>query len=167
MLFRSNRGVTRRLAGAVDAAERISSGDLTLYHLTGVGQKSPPSIVYFMSYGGAAVLTIVVVAKLGDARWLAAPRRWAGILGRSSLFVFLLQYYVYFTVFYLLHLQSSVLWPLYFVASLAFLVATARAWEIAGLNRWMTIGSWLGVGSVWRRRAAGSEAAKAARRRLP
>lgn len=126
----------------------IATDDLTLYHLTGVGQKSPPSIVYFMSYGGAAVLMIVAVARLGDARWLAALRRWAGILGRSSLFVFVLQYYVYFTAFYLLHLRRSVLWPLYFVASLAFLVATARAWELAGLNRWMTISPWLGVGSA-------------------
>lgn len=112
------------------------------YTLTGLGQKSPPSLLYFLWYGGMGVLMIAAASKLQTWPRFAGYFRWASTVGRSSLLVFMLQYYVYFTLLAVLRLKHTPLWPLYFAISVVFLGAIARAWERSGGNRWLTLRIW-------------------------
>ena len=54
--------------------------------------------------------------------------------------MFILQYYIYYTVLYLLHLAYTPLWPLYYLASLALLFPIAKTWEARRGNRLITVG---------------------------
>ncbi len=112
------------------------------YTFTGLTQKAPPSLLYFLWYGGMGVLMIAAVFKLQDWPGFAEYSRWASTIGRNSLFVFMLQYFVYNTFLTALHPKHLALWPLYFAFSLVFLGVVARAWERIGGNRWLTLRLW-------------------------
>lgn len=112
------------------------------YVLTGLKQKSPPSLPYFLWYGGMGVLMIAAVSKLQGWPRLAWYFRWASTVGRNSLLVFMLQYFVYNTLLAALHPKRTAIWPVYFAISVVFLAAVARAWERRGGNRWLTLRIW-------------------------
>lgn len=61
-------------------------------------------------------------------------------MGRASLFVFVLQYYVSFVIVPVLHLPDTPWWPVYFAGSLAAIYLMTAAWMSAGLNRLITVG---------------------------
>jgi hypothetical protein len=65
--------------------------------------------------------------------------RWTTILGRSSLFVFVLQFFVYYVVIFLLRLPFTPWWPLYYLASIAVIAVAARVWYVADCNRFVTV----------------------------
>ena len=115
---------------------------VTAYGLSGLSQKSPPSPLYFLWYGGMGVLMIAAVSRLHALPKFAWYFRWASTVGRSSLLVFILQYYVYFTLLAALHLPRTILWPLYFAVTVAFLGVSANAWDRIGGNRWLTLKIW-------------------------
>ena len=61
-------------------------------------------------------------------------------IGQVSLFVFILQYYIYFSLLYSLHLRPGHYWPLYFLISVALIIMAALFWHRRGLNRFITVG---------------------------
>jgi hypothetical protein len=61
-------------------------------------------------------------------------------LGLASLFIYVLQFYLYAVVLRSLHLPYSPLWPLLFLASVALLALAARLWNRHEGNRFLTVG---------------------------
>ncbi len=108
--------------------------------LASIFQKLPPGPMYLLAFGGIGLL-ITAGAILVEERDLA-PRsiRAAALLGQSSLFIFILQYYLYFTLLRAAHLPSIAWWPAYYVVSVALVYASARSWMKQGFNRFLTVG---------------------------
>ena len=110
-------------------------------------QKLPAAPLYLAGYGGCGLWMIAAV--LWIARQGYAPKcvRAAAVLGRASLFAFILQFYVYYVGFHLLELPYTRAWPLYFAASVAMIWLGARWWDSHGYQRYLTVGMralWLG-----------------------
>jgi uncharacterized membrane protein len=125
---------------------------LTLLNaLTTPWAKVPPSPGYLMFFGGCG---LILAGSL-----LAAPRGlrgWVGfraltLLGRNSLFAYLLQNLIYFVLLYGLALTYHPAWPLLFVASLAAVLLLAGLWETIHGNRFVTVG-YPAVRAAWRAR---------------
>lgn len=103
-------------------------------------RKVPPGPVYALGYGGLGLGFLLLFLRLEQrspgSRLLMA----LGVFGRSSLFVFILQYFVFFTGFEILSPPYSPWWPLWLAASIVAMWFAARAWDRRGLNRLLTLG---------------------------
>lgn len=115
-----------------------ASKSLTLWALTSPLQKSPPSIIYFLFYGGLGLFFIGCLLYLEQKKWLVFYLETTAIVGRASLFVFVIQYYFYYTILYAIDLHYSQAWPIYFLFSLLFIFLLARIWDSMKLNRFLT-----------------------------
>ena len=103
-------------------------------------RKLPPSPAYLLLYGGLALLLVAGTLSL-DRRKVVRPLfAWATLLGRASLFVFILQFYVYYVLVLSLNLPYTPFWPLLFVASLLGITALAKMWDDGANNRYVTVG---------------------------
>lgn len=109
------------------------------YQLTSPWRKLPPSPVYLAFFGGCGLLLVGLVLMVERRQLLGWFVEWTSLLGRTSLFVFIAQFYVYYLLFFYLRLPYTPFWPLYFAASLAGLTALARVWEERGYNRYLTL----------------------------
>lgn len=112
----------------------------TLWALTSPVQKSPPSILYFLFYGGLGLLFIDCLLYLEQKKWLGVYLKTTATIGRSSLFVFIIQYYLYYTILYAMNFHYSQVWPIYFLLSLFFIFLLARIWNSMNLNHFLTLG---------------------------
>jgi hypothetical protein len=65
---------------------------------------------------------------------------WATLLGRTSLFVFILQFYLYYMLLLSLNLPYTPLWPLVFAASLVGITVLAKRWDEEARNRHFSVG---------------------------
>ncbi len=101
--------------------------------------KFPPSPAYFLFFGGAGLVLLAGLLVVEARGWLVHVRRGLAMIGETSLFVFLVQFYVYYTVLRLLALPYSPWWPAYFVVSIAATLYLAREWHRRGLNRYLTV----------------------------
>lgn len=101
-----------------------------LSELTGHAQKYPPGPTYLALYGGAVLSGLGLMMRAEQRGWLLPYMRWAGVMGRHSLFAFLLQYYVYYLGIYSLHLPYTPLWPLVFLATVALQWGVLWAWDV-------------------------------------
>ena len=102
--------------------------------------KLPPSPAYLLIYGGLG-LSLVAAALFVDRRKLIQPLfKWATLIGRASLLVFILQFYVYYGLLLSLNLPYTPLWPLVFVASLVGITGIAKVWDDGANNRYLTVG---------------------------
>lgn len=128
------RPVLERLS----VASRMTRDDLVF--LTSPWQKLPPGPAFLLVYGGVALCLVLGCLWLQDLIPDSGATRALGIVGRNSLFVFVLQYYVYYCLLLALHLHFSVLWPLLFAATFLLLVLAAWAWQRIGGARFLTIG---------------------------
>lgn len=120
------------------------AGSLTvgsaIYDFFSPWQKLPPTPVYFAWFGGCGMLlvsTILWLARHGRAAWFI---RAAAVLGRASLFVFILQFYVYYFAFHLLALPYTSIWPAYLLGSIALIWLAAWWWDARGCQRYLTVG---------------------------
>jgi uncharacterized membrane protein len=99
------------------------------------GQKTPPGPIYLTFFGGVGLVLLYALI-----RWRSSPL-WrpflslVGLLGRASFFVFILQYFVYVTLLYSLHMRYTWAWPLYFLLSVAVIVGGAYVWDRSNGNR--------------------------------
>jgi uncharacterized membrane protein len=103
-------------------------------------QKVPPGPLYLLGYGGLAILLMAAVIRAEERRIALPALRVAALVGRASLFVFVLQYYVNFALVPALHLPDTPWWPVFFAVSLAALYVATRVWMSFGLNRLITVG---------------------------
>jgi len=106
------------LFGLRTLQERVLGGaSLELHLLLSPLLKLPPGPVYFLFYSGSA---FVLLWSLMRFQHLGPVEKYSSIvevLGRNSLFVFIVQYFVYFTLFALVAFGPKILWPVYFVLS--------------------------------------------------
>jgi hypothetical protein len=96
----------------------------------------------------SALLLLEVTGRGRRYRW------WAELVGRHSLFVFMLQFSVYFGALGVLRLRPGAWWPLLFAATVVVLLASTRAWDAAGGKRFIG----LGVAAGLRGRGRGPDA---------
>jgi hypothetical protein len=127
--------VVRTLLHRVDAGFPGSVWDAVLSPL----RKLPPSPAYFLFYGGCGAFGLSVLMWLHDSPAVRLYSRCASLLGRTSLFVFILQYVVYFTLFSYFDPGPATLWPLFFVVSVAAIAGCALLWDRFNLNRFLII----------------------------
>jgi hypothetical protein len=112
-----------------------------LFQQTYLWGKYPPSIGYFLLFGGLGTLGFGALWVAENAgRWRTAIDRLA-VVGRASWVVFLVQAAVYSALQYGVRPPRS-MWaaPLYFAASLAVPLVVAHWWSARDLNRLLTVG---------------------------
>jgi len=118
--------------------------------------KAPPSPVYLMFFGGLGACVIGVETLLSVHGLAPRLSAWVAVLGRNSLFVFMLQSAVFRDGVARLPLEGRPwTWPLAFVAATLFIWGGAWVWDRLGGNRWLTLGiaQTLAAGSLQARRS--------------
>jgi hypothetical protein len=107
-------------------------------------QKLPPSPTYLLFFGGAALIVsgfaFFAVSVPSLKRWLEIP----AVVGRASLFVFVLQYWCYYAVPRWVNVEAGYVWLWWLPVSLVLLWLAAWAWDRGQGNRWLTVGLRLG-----------------------
>jgi len=105
-------------------------------------QKTPPGPGYLLWYGGLGLLIILGCSMLEATGKLQHLVRRAAQIGEASLFVFILQFYVYLAVILPLNkkLPDPGAWPLYFLVSCVIVIVPALYWQKHGYNRLLTVG---------------------------
>ena len=139
-------GLTGCMGGALVAALRfaipfngLTDPEWTRHLLLSPFGKLPPSPAYTLLYGGIGVLILYLLLRFEEFPPVTLYVKFTEVLGQTSLFVFMFQYYIYFTFFMLLDLQFTVLWPLYFIASVALIAIVAQFWKRRDYNRFLDI----------------------------
>lgn len=102
--------------------------------------KLPPGPVYLALYGSIGLCVLFLLLWMEDRSGIECFTRSLGVLGRNSLFVFVLQYYVFFSALSWLHLPYSVLWPVLLACCAVLIWWAARHWERLEGNRFFTVG---------------------------
>jgi peptidoglycan/LPS O-acetylase OafA/YrhL len=104
--------------------------------------KTPPSLVYFLFYGAIGLVLISASLRLASEPRMAHVVRGLSTIGQTSFVVFVIQFFVYFTVLRAVrpHLPLAWAWPLYFGLSIVATLAPALAWHRSGCNRFLTVG---------------------------
>jgi hypothetical protein len=103
-------------------------------------QKFPPGPMYFLFFGGAGMLLVAAVLEAGRRGiqpFLLSQLRQIGL---ASLFVYVLQYYVYAVALRVLHLPYTQFWPVLLAVSIVFLALAANLWNSVEGNRFLTVG---------------------------
>jgi hypothetical protein len=116
--------------------------DLTLK----ITEKTPPSPGYLMFFGGCAFLLIGILFRASETAGARAlgTLRWLAVIGRASLVVFILQYFLYWTLPDLLNLQPNKLAAAFFFFNVLVIRWVAGVWGRLHGNRWMTFGIKMG-----------------------
>ncbi|HJQ53065.1 MAG TPA: heparan-alpha-glucosaminide N-acetyltransferase domain-containing protein [Gemmatimonadaceae bacterium] len=122
----------------------LGVNDLSLVSIYG---KFPPGAVYLGFFGGAGLLMLASIFELDRRNKLPLVFGQLRKLGRSSLFLFTIQYSLYRAILPRLGYSNSALWPVFFLASVGFLAALATVWDRHSANRFLTVG----ITAEWRR----------------
>lgn len=112
-----------------------------LFLLTSPYHKVPPSPVYFLAYGSMSYFMLFFLFRFRDRRVTKVFAKVSSILGHNSLFVFILQYYVYYILLVYMKIPYSPFWPIYFIGSAVSIIGVAHLWERQRLNRIFTLGT--------------------------
>lgn len=107
--------------------------------LTSPYQKLPPSPVYFLFFGGVGLILVYVLFRYEKASLLTRFIDLVDLLGRTSLFVFILQYFVFYTALRLMNLPFTKFWPFYFLASIVIMSGLSHIWNKTNCNRFLTV----------------------------
>lgn len=111
-----------------------------LYDLTTPFDKYPPGPTYLLAYGGLALVLVGVVIVLSERRLVSRLIEAAAVVGRASLFIFVLQFYLYYLLVPVLPVPHRWLMIPYFVASIGVLWCAAWGWNSIRGNRFFTLG---------------------------
>jgi hypothetical protein len=115
-----------------------------IHLLTGPFAKMPPSPDYLAVYGGAGLMLLGLLIRHAARPQWAPIMNWLALVGRNSLFVFIIQYYVYFVLLHAIRQPPIISWPVLFAASVVAIVAVASWWDRHDGNRFLTLGiGWL------------------------
>ena len=119
--------------------------DSIWYSTRSLFQKYPPSPAYFLFYGGLGV-SVILAGSLWAERHRFRIVSSAAKIGQTSLMMFVLQSYIYYTGLYLIRgmLVQRVWWPVAFVTSIPLVLVPAYFWHRHGMNRFITVGYYRG-----------------------
>jgi hypothetical protein len=111
-----------------------------IYEVTTPFDKYPPGPTYLLAYGGVAAVLLGGLVLAVERGWWPRLVGSFAVVGRASLFVFLLQWFVYFTLVPLLPVPSRLALIPYFALTFAGLWMAAWGWGRIGGNRFITVG---------------------------
>lgn len=123
--------------------------DMNLLTFISIYGKFPPGLVYLGFFGGAGIMMLATIFELDRREKLALLLNELRKIGRSSLFMFTVQYAFYRAVLPKLGLPYTPFWPLIFILSVILLAKLAAVWDAGAGNRYLTVG----ITSLWRRNA--------------
>ncbi|HET7614589.1 MAG TPA: heparan-alpha-glucosaminide N-acetyltransferase domain-containing protein [Gemmatimonadaceae bacterium] len=103
-------------------------------------QKFPPGPVYVIFFGGAGMVMVAAILEAGRRGMMPFLLGRLRQIGLASLFIYVLQYYVYVVVLRALRLPYSPFWPLLFLFTIFLLERAAAVWNSAEGNRYLTVG---------------------------
>jgi uncharacterized membrane protein len=112
-----------------------------LYRLSSLFQKYPPGPVYFTFFSGIALLILYIMFVYSENKIVERYSILVSVLGRNSLYVFIVQFYVYYIILNYIRLYVPSHWLLlalfYFVSTWA-IYKLAKAFDARSLNRLLT-----------------------------
>lgn len=76
--------------------------DLVWYRYINPSQKHPPGPFYMLMFAGIAFLLLSVFFSQPQRSWVKSCSRWLEPIGKNALPIFILQFFLYWTLFYLL-----------------------------------------------------------------
>lgn len=76
--------------------------DLVWYRYVNPSQKHPPGPFYMLLFAGTALLLLGFLFSQPQRSWVKSCRRWLEPIGKNALPIFIFQFFVYWTLFYLL-----------------------------------------------------------------
>jgi len=91
-------------------------------------QRVPPSPVHLLLFGGLALVAISAVFSFEALGVFPRLLAWCGVLGRTSAFVFILQFYVFYLAIPVLVPLRLVLAPFVFLGAMLLIGECARIW---------------------------------------
>ena len=103
-------------------------------------QKFPPGPVYLVLFGGAGLLMVAGILEAGRRGIQPFLLNQLRQVGLASLFVYILQFYVYVVLVRSLRFPYSPFWPFLFLLSIIFLAKAAALWNARDGNRFLTVG---------------------------
>ena len=107
--------------------------------LASLSCKRPPGPVYLLFHGGAGLLLLAAMMTVDRLGRLDAWLRFTTRMGRTSFFLFVVQFFVFNEFFFRARLPMSPVWPLYFAATVALVGLASWWWDAGGYNRFMTM----------------------------
>jgi hypothetical protein len=116
----------------------LNTQSLILYVLR--PHKLPPTPSYLLAYGGVGYLILFILFRFRNMWIINGYNKIMSVLGRNSLFAFVLQYYVYYVILHYANLRFSIAWPVYFMMSVFFIMVIANMWDQNNSNRFITLG---------------------------
>ena len=137
--------IVHGVAMAIRHAEHGQQWNMNLLTMVSIYGKFPPGLVYLGFFGGAGLMMLAIIFEIDRARKLAYPLSQLRMIGRSSLFVFTVQYAFYRSVLPKIGLPYTPFWPLIFIASIVLLTKVAAVWDRHQANRFLTVG----ITSYW------------------
>lgn len=114
--------------------------DMTSLTLLSIYGKFPPGIVYLTFFGGAGLVMLAGIFELDRRVKSSFVLEELRKLGRSSLFIFIVQYAFYRNFLPRLGLPYTPFWPFIFLLSVAALAQLAVVWDKNSANRFLTVG---------------------------
>jgi uncharacterized membrane protein len=117
----------------------IQDFDETIMALIFGVQKKPPGLEYFLFYSGVGISMLAILNKLAEKKLFNTFLNNLEIIGKTSLFAFIIQYFMYFSVVVWINPPYWRLWPLFFLATAFINVLFIRFWYRKGLNKYMTV----------------------------
>ena len=129
------RHALRDLAPALASSHDVLLGFLAL-------RKFPPGPTYLVFFGGAGMILVSTAFALAHHRLWTYVTRPLSAIGRASLFVFVIQGYVYYLAVPAIGLRFPQIWPVYYAATILFFLGLATLWNRFDGNRYLTVGLW-------------------------
>jgi uncharacterized membrane protein len=126
-------------AGAVARDAGVIAPDGLVAMLTSMDCKRPPGLVYLLFHGGAGLLLLAATMTVDRLGRLDTWLRFTTRMGRTSFFLFVVQFFVFNAFFFRARLPMSPVWPLYFAATVVLLGLASWWWDAGGYNRFMTM----------------------------
>src|SRR5262249_51832342 len=103
-------------------------------------QKYPPGPEYLLFYGGLGLTLLASLMALDIANCRSRLLTIAATWGQTSLFVFVVHYYLFWIALTPLKGGRPGLWILYFVPLVLAIGALSSRWDRLGYNRFLTLG---------------------------
>jgi uncharacterized membrane protein len=119
--------------------EHFLHASMLMSSVFNIFQKNPPAPLYLMFYGGAGLMMLSVLFFLVRENKASFLIDSLEIIGKTSLVAFILQYFIYFSVFVWLDLKFQSFWMIYFIVSVVVIFRVLHFWQAKGLNRYFSI----------------------------
>lgn len=114
----------------------LSTNVIEILHYT---QKNPPGLTYLLFYGGAGMILLYCLSIIIEHKrfeWIISNLE---IVGRTSLFAFIIQYFMYFSIVVWINPPYVKLWPILFIATAFINIVIVKFWYKMGFNKFITV----------------------------